>query len=133
MFCAHQGLDGIVHSVCFNQAKSAKCEHTLNKVAEKLEFFVFLCAESELRYARWKKAVQRAMNWETTEPVNNGNGMLACLFVCLFNLTQLTNQSTNQREPYANNKNIKLLHYALSFIFKLVKNKIMHEFLLLKI
>uniref|UniRef100_A0A8C2G9N7 Probable glycerol kinase n=1 Tax=Cyprinus carpio TaxID=7962 RepID=A0A8C2G9N7_CYPCA len=30
--------------------------------------------ESELRYARWKKAVQRAMNWETTEPVNNGNG-----------------------------------------------------------
>ncbi|XP_016411173.1 glycerol kinase-like isoform X3 [Sinocyclocheilus rhinocerous] len=29
--------------------------------------------ESELRYARWKKAVQRAMNWETTEPVNNGN------------------------------------------------------------
>uniref|UniRef100_A0A672PM10 glycerol kinase n=1 Tax=Sinocyclocheilus grahami TaxID=75366 RepID=A0A672PM10_SINGR len=24
--------------------------------------------ESELRYARWKKAVQRAMNWETTEP-----------------------------------------------------------------
>uniref|UniRef100_A0A9J8AN91 glycerol kinase n=1 Tax=Cyprinus carpio carpio TaxID=630221 RepID=A0A9J8AN91_CYPCA len=32
--------------------------------------------ESELRYARWKKAVQRAMNWETTEPVNNGNGAL---------------------------------------------------------
>uniref|UniRef100_A0A671RH47 glycerol kinase n=1 Tax=Sinocyclocheilus anshuiensis TaxID=1608454 RepID=A0A671RH47_9TELE len=31
--------------------------------------------ESELRYARWKKAVQRAMNWETTEPVNNGNGI----------------------------------------------------------
>ncbi|XP_065120678.1 glycerol kinase isoform X3 [Paramisgurnus dabryanus] len=30
--------------------------------------------ESELRYARWKKAVQRAMNWETTEPVCNGNG-----------------------------------------------------------
>ncbi|XP_065120676.1 glycerol kinase isoform X1 [Paramisgurnus dabryanus] len=29
--------------------------------------------ESELRYARWKKAVQRAMNWETTEPVCNGN------------------------------------------------------------
>ncbi|XP_067258814.1 glycerol kinase isoform X2 [Chanodichthys erythropterus] len=29
--------------------------------------------ESELRYARWKKAVQKAMNWETTEPVNNGN------------------------------------------------------------
>uniref|UniRef100_A0A8C1XNY6 glycerol kinase n=1 Tax=Cyprinus carpio TaxID=7962 RepID=A0A8C1XNY6_CYPCA len=32
--------------------------------------------ESELRYARWKKAVQRAMNWETTEPVNNGNGVI---------------------------------------------------------
>ncbi|NP_001418031.1 glycerol kinase isoform 2 [Danio rerio] len=29
--------------------------------------------ESELRYARWKKAVQRAMNWETIEPVNSGN------------------------------------------------------------
>lgn len=24
--------------------------------------------ESEFRFARWKKAVQRAMNWETTEP-----------------------------------------------------------------
>uniref|UniRef100_A0A8C9TNJ9 glycerol kinase n=1 Tax=Scleropages formosus TaxID=113540 RepID=A0A8C9TNJ9_SCLFO len=31
--------------------------------------------ESEFRYARWKKAVQKAMNWETTEPVANGNGM----------------------------------------------------------
>ncbi|XP_058478365.1 glycerol kinase isoform X2 [Solea solea] len=30
--------------------------------------------ESELRYARWKKAVQKSMNWETTEPVSNGNG-----------------------------------------------------------
>uniref|UniRef100_A0A4W4GN68 glycerol kinase n=1 Tax=Electrophorus electricus TaxID=8005 RepID=A0A4W4GN68_ELEEL len=30
--------------------------------------------ESEFRYARWKKAVQRAMNWETTEPVVNGKG-----------------------------------------------------------
>lgn len=30
--------------------------------------------ESEFRYARWKKAVQKAMNWETTEPVSNGNG-----------------------------------------------------------
>ncbi|XP_030635976.1 glycerol kinase isoform X2 [Chanos chanos] len=29
--------------------------------------------ESEFRYARWKKAVQRAMNWETTEPICNGN------------------------------------------------------------
>ncbi|KAL1022049.1 hypothetical protein UPYG_G00021560 [Umbra pygmaea] len=30
--------------------------------------------ESEFRYARWKKAVQRAMNWETSEPVIIGNG-----------------------------------------------------------
>ncbi|TSK17868.1 Glycerol kinase [Bagarius yarrelli] len=30
--------------------------------------------ESEFRYARWKKAVQRSMNWETTESFNNGNG-----------------------------------------------------------
>ncbi|XP_056156983.1 glycerol kinase isoform X1 [Lampris incognitus] len=30
--------------------------------------------ESEFRYARWKKAVQKAMNWETTQPVGNGNG-----------------------------------------------------------
>uniref|UniRef100_A0A3P8V2T9 glycerol kinase n=1 Tax=Cynoglossus semilaevis TaxID=244447 RepID=A0A3P8V2T9_CYNSE len=30
--------------------------------------------ESELRYARWKKAVQKSMNWETTEPVGNLNG-----------------------------------------------------------
>ncbi|XP_070813704.1 glycerol kinase isoform X1 [Chaetodon trifascialis] len=30
--------------------------------------------ESECRYARWKKAVQKSMNWETTEPVGNGNG-----------------------------------------------------------
>ncbi|XP_046886721.1 glycerol kinase isoform X1 [Hypomesus transpacificus] len=30
--------------------------------------------ESEFRYARWKKAVQKSMNWETTEPISNGNG-----------------------------------------------------------
>ncbi|KAJ8352581.1 hypothetical protein SKAU_G00240570 [Synaphobranchus kaupii] len=30
--------------------------------------------ESESRYARWKKAVKKAMNWETTEPVCNSNG-----------------------------------------------------------
>uniref|UniRef100_A0AAQ4NY81 glycerol kinase n=1 Tax=Gasterosteus aculeatus aculeatus TaxID=481459 RepID=A0AAQ4NY81_GASAC len=30
--------------------------------------------ESEFRYARWKRAVQKSMNWETTEPVGNGNG-----------------------------------------------------------
>ena len=33
-----------------------------------------LCAESEFRYARWKKAVEKSMNWETTQPVVNGNG-----------------------------------------------------------
>uniref|UniRef100_A0A3B3CX95 glycerol kinase n=1 Tax=Oryzias melastigma TaxID=30732 RepID=A0A3B3CX95_ORYME len=26
------------------------------------------------RYARWKKAVEKSMNWETTQPVANGNG-----------------------------------------------------------
>ena len=31
--------------------------------------------ESEFRYARWKKAVQKSMNWETTEPISNGNGI----------------------------------------------------------
>uniref|UniRef100_A0A7N6B659 glycerol kinase n=1 Tax=Anabas testudineus TaxID=64144 RepID=A0A7N6B659_ANATE len=31
--------------------------------------------ESEFRFARWKKAVQKAMNWETTEPCCNTNGM----------------------------------------------------------
>ncbi|XP_056882479.1 glycerol kinase isoform X2 [Takifugu flavidus] len=30
--------------------------------------------ESEFRYTRWKKAVQKSMNWETTEPACNGNG-----------------------------------------------------------
>ncbi|XP_054633822.1 glycerol kinase-like isoform X1 [Dunckerocampus dactyliophorus] len=30
--------------------------------------------ESEFRYARWKKAVQKSMNWETTELPLNGNG-----------------------------------------------------------
>lgn len=30
--------------------------------------------ESEYRYARWKKAVQKSMNWETTEPASSGNG-----------------------------------------------------------
>lgn len=33
-----------------------------------------LFTESEFRFARWKKAVQRAMNWETTEPCCNANG-----------------------------------------------------------
>ncbi|KAF3695175.1 Glycerol kinase [Channa argus] len=31
--------------------------------------------ESEFRFARWKKAVQKAMNWETTEPYCNTTGM----------------------------------------------------------
>ncbi|XP_053482353.1 glycerol kinase isoform X1 [Ictalurus furcatus] len=30
--------------------------------------------ESEFRYARWKKAVQKAMNWETMDPLFNKNG-----------------------------------------------------------
>ncbi|XP_072252612.1 glycerol kinase-like isoform X2 [Leuresthes tenuis] len=30
--------------------------------------------ESEFRFARWKKAVQKAMNWETTEVCYSGNG-----------------------------------------------------------
>ncbi|KAJ8004025.1 hypothetical protein DPEC_G00154510 [Dallia pectoralis] len=30
--------------------------------------------ESEFRYARWKKAVQRSMNWENTQPVSIENG-----------------------------------------------------------
>uniref|UniRef100_A0AAY4E8Z1 Probable glycerol kinase n=1 Tax=Denticeps clupeoides TaxID=299321 RepID=A0AAY4E8Z1_9TELE len=35
--------------------------------------------ESEFRYARWKKAVQKSMNWETTEPLSNGSGQY-CIF-----------------------------------------------------
>lgn len=31
-------------------------------------------SESEFRFARWKKAVQRAMNWETIEPCCSSNG-----------------------------------------------------------
>ncbi|MEQ2263231.1 Glycerol kinase 3 [Xenotaenia resolanae] len=30
--------------------------------------------ESEFRFARWKKAVQKAMNWETTETSSTSNG-----------------------------------------------------------
>ncbi|KAM4700405.1 glycerol kinase isoform 1-T1 [Discoglossus pictus] len=30
--------------------------------------------ESELRYARWKKAVIKSMGWETSDPTSNGNG-----------------------------------------------------------
>ncbi|XP_061649394.1 glycerol kinase-like [Phyllopteryx taeniolatus] len=33
------------------------------------------CDESEFRFARWKKAVQRSMNWETTEPGCSDNGL----------------------------------------------------------
>ncbi|KAG7238097.1 hypothetical protein INR49_031333, partial [Caranx melampygus] len=36
--------------------------------------------ESEFRYARWKKAVQKSMNWETTEPVGNGNSSEPSIF-----------------------------------------------------
>ncbi|KAK3568773.1 hypothetical protein QTP86_017433, partial [Hemibagrus guttatus] len=31
--------------------------------------------KSEFRYARWKKAVQKAMNWETMDPLPNENGV----------------------------------------------------------
>lgn len=30
--------------------------------------------ESEFRFARWKKAVKKSMNWESTEPCCNANG-----------------------------------------------------------
>uniref|UniRef100_A0A3Q2YQK6 Probable glycerol kinase n=1 Tax=Hippocampus comes TaxID=109280 RepID=A0A3Q2YQK6_HIPCM len=33
--------------------------------------------ESEFRFARWKKAVQRSMNWETTESGCGDNGMIS--------------------------------------------------------
>ncbi|XP_061547416.1 glycerol kinase-like isoform X2 [Phycodurus eques] len=33
------------------------------------------CDESEFRFARWKKAVQRSMNWETTEPGCSDDGL----------------------------------------------------------
>uniref|UniRef100_A0A8C2WZW4 glycerol kinase n=1 Tax=Cyclopterus lumpus TaxID=8103 RepID=A0A8C2WZW4_CYCLU len=43
--------------------------------------------ESEFRFARWKKAVQKSMNWETTEPVGNGNGRRITLGVhAVFNV-----------------------------------------------
>lgn len=45
-----------------------------------LDVFVVVVAESEFRYARWKKAVQKSMNWETTEPVCNGNGTRPVMF-----------------------------------------------------
>uniref|UniRef100_A0A8C5F6B2 glycerol kinase n=1 Tax=Gadus morhua TaxID=8049 RepID=A0A8C5F6B2_GADMO len=34
--------------------------------------------ESEFRYARWKKAVEKSKNWETTEPVANGETSIFC-------------------------------------------------------
>lgn len=37
-------------------------------------FLSVLLTESEFRFARWKKAVQRAMNWETIEPCCSSNG-----------------------------------------------------------
>ncbi|XP_015802239.3 glycerol kinase isoform X1 [Nothobranchius furzeri] len=33
--------------------------------------------ESEFRYARWKKAVEKSKNWETTQPLVNGNGEIS--------------------------------------------------------
>lgn len=36
--------------------------------------FCLSSSESEFRFARWKKAVQRAMNWETIEPCCSSNG-----------------------------------------------------------
>lgn len=43
-----------------------------------LELVSVLITESEFRFARWKKAVQKAMNWETTEPCCNSNGTNSC-------------------------------------------------------
>lgn len=37
-------------------------------------------SESEFRFARWKKAVQKAMNWETTEPCSNNGNQSSCSF-----------------------------------------------------
>lgn len=44
----------------------------LSYVNFKMYFFGYV--ESEFRYARWKKAVEKSKNWETTQPVANGNG-----------------------------------------------------------
>lgn len=52
------------------------CSVCSGALALNIKMSLRLCsAESEFRYARWKKAVQKSMNWETTEPVGNGNGM----------------------------------------------------------
>ncbi|XP_006810056.2 glycerol kinase-like [Neolamprologus brichardi] len=49
---------------------------TSNRLLMQLQADI-LCipVESEYRFARWKKAVQKAMNWETTEPCYNGSGL----------------------------------------------------------
>lgn len=55
-------------------AAALHVRHTICAAAVTLKLFC-VSAESEFRYARWKKAVQKSMSWETTEPVCNGNGM----------------------------------------------------------
>uniref|UniRef100_A0A8C6UFR0 glycerol kinase n=1 Tax=Neogobius melanostomus TaxID=47308 RepID=A0A8C6UFR0_9GOBI len=46
--------------------------------------------ESEFRFARWKKAVQKAMNWETTEPCCHTNGTTLTHLACEKVLDHLT-------------------------------------------
>lgn len=53
--------------------------------------------ESEFRFARWKKAVQRAMNWETTEPCCNANGTCnICLIYKMYDWSKKHNFSWTQ-------------------------------------
>ncbi|TKS67530.1 Glycerol kinase [Collichthys lucidus] len=48
---------------------------TSNRLLMQLQADILcMSVESEFRFARWKKAVQRAMNWETTEPFCSANG-----------------------------------------------------------
>uniref|UniRef100_A0A3P8WBI0 glycerol kinase n=1 Tax=Cynoglossus semilaevis TaxID=244447 RepID=A0A3P8WBI0_CYNSE len=53
---------------------SLSSDHLPHVASEKYEPQINL-DESELRFSRWKKAVQRSMNWETTEPCCGTNGM----------------------------------------------------------
>ncbi|XP_008327167.1 glycerol kinase-like [Cynoglossus semilaevis] len=52
---------------------SLSSDHLPHVASEKYEPQINL-DESELRFSRWKKAVQRSMNWETTEPCCGTNG-----------------------------------------------------------
>uniref|UniRef100_A0A3Q3GXZ0 glycerol kinase n=1 Tax=Labrus bergylta TaxID=56723 RepID=A0A3Q3GXZ0_9LABR len=54
-------------------------DHLPHVTSEKYEPQINL-EESEFRFARWKKAVQKAMNWETTEPCCNANGTHSSLY-----------------------------------------------------